>query len=279
MAIQHVFDSPPPGANPDWTLSQDWDAFSQAEHDIWDQLIVRNVDAIAPYASEAFVAGLGILDLSRPGIPDFRELNPRLKAATGWEVAAVPGFIPNDAFFKHLSERRFPVANFLRSRDSLDYSEEPDMFHDLFGHLPMLTNPALADFLVSYGQAGLRAEVMGATDFLARLYLYTVEFGLVIEHGRLRGYGAGLLSSLSETAHALTSPDVRRLRVDLPRMMQTDYHFDRFQEVYFVIESFEQLLKLTEETDFSEIYARLAGQPRLDPGAHVASDLHCDVTF
>ena len=237
----------------------------------------RKAEAIAAYASEAFVAGLGILNLSKPGIPDFRELNPKLKAATGWEVVAVPGFIPNDAFFKHLSERRFPIANFLRSSDSLDYSEEPDMFHDLFGHLPMLTNPALADFLVKYGHAGLRAETLGATDYLARLYLYTVEFGLVVEHGRLRGYGAGMLSSLSETEHALTSPEARRIYVDLPRMMRTRYHFDRFQEVYFVIDSFDDLLKLTEETDFAGVYRQLEGLPELAPGDETAADVPCAV--
>ncbi|WEK47903.1 MAG: phenylalanine 4-monooxygenase [Candidatus Andeanibacterium colombiense] len=276
MAILHVFETPPEGVNPDWTMDQDWNSFTQAEHDIWDELVSRKAKLIASYASEAFVAGLGILELSKPGIPDFRELNPKLRTATGWEVVAVPGFIPNDAFFKHLSEKRFPVANFLRGADSLDYSEEPDMFHDLFGHLPMLTNPALADFLVNYGHAGMRAEALGTTDLLARLYLYTVEFGLVIEHGRLRGYGAGLLSSLSETEHALTSPEVRRVYVDLPRVMRTQYHFDRFQEVYFAIDSFDELLRLTEETDFASVYARLEGLPPLEPGADCPEDVRCE---
>jgi phenylalanine-4-hydroxylase len=279
LAILHVFDSPPPGVNADWTMDQNWEAFSQEEHDTWDQLVSRKAKAIAAYASEEFVKGLGILELSKPGIPDFRELNPKLKAATGWEVVAVPGFIPNDAFFKHLSEKRFPVANFLRPATSLDYSEEPDMFHDLFGHLPMITNPALADFLVNYGFAGLRAETIGATDYLARLYLYTVEFGLVIENGKLRGFGAGLLSSLSETEFALTAPDVRRVFVDLPRVMRTEYHFDRFQEVYFAINSFDELLKMTDQADFNAIYAEIATQPTLAPGADCETDVPCEATY
>jgi len=279
MVILHVFDSPPPGVNPDWTMDQNWEAFTEAEHECWNLLVSRKAEAIAALASEAFVDGLGILELSKPGIPDFRELNPKLKAATGWEVVAVPGFIPNDAFFRHLSEKRFPVANFLRPANSLDYSEEPDMFHDLFGHLPMLTNPALGDFLVNYGHAGLRAEGLGAADFLARLYLHTVEFGLVIEKGRLRGYGAGLLSSLSETEHALTSPGVRRLFVDLPRMMRTRYHFDRFQETYFVINGFDDLLKLTEETNFAAIYERIGSLPALEPGADCPGDVRCDAAY
>lgn len=279
MAILHVFDSPPPGVNADWTMDQNWEAFTQEEHDTWDLLVSRKAEAIAAYASEAFVNGLGILELSKPGIPDFKELNPKLKAATGWEVVAVPGFIPNDAFFKHLSEKRFPAANFLRPADSLDYSEEPDMFHDLFGHLPMLTNPALADFLVNYGHAGLRAEAVGASDFLASLYLYTVEFGLVIENGKLRGFGAGLLSSLSETEHALTAQGVRRVFVDLPRVMRTKYHFDRFQEVYFVINSYEELLRMTDEADFASIYAEIANLPQLEPGADCDTDVHCEVSY
>ena len=279
LAILHVFDSPPPGVKPDWTMEQNWEAFTPEEHETWDLLVSRKAQAISAYASKAFVDGLGILELSKPGIPDFRELNPKLKAAAGWEVVAVPGFIPNDAFFRHLSEKRFPVANFLRPATSLDYSEEPDMFHDMFGHLPMLTNPALADFLVNYGHAGLRAEGIGAADYLARLYLYTVEFGLVIEDGRLRGFGAGLLSSLSETEHALTAPGVRRIYVDLPRVMRTQYHFDRFQEVYFAIDSFDDLLRMTDEADFAAIYAHVESLPPLEPGADCDSDVPCKASY
>ena len=259
-------------------MPQNWKAFSADEHQRWDLLYARHAEGVAPYASQAFLKGLDVLKFDSQGIPDFDILNAQLRTATGWEVVAVPGLIPDEAFFRHLSERRFPAANFLRPPEAMEYSEEPDMFHDIFGHLPMLTNPDFAEFLVKYGYAGLRASKAGASDMLARLYLYTVEFGLVIENGHLRGYGAGLLSSLSETVHALTGSDVRRIYIDLPRMMATQYHFDRFQQVYFVVESFEQLLNLTEETDFASIYKRLENQPALNPDADHPDDVRCEIT-
>lgn len=181
-------------------------------------------------------------------------------------MVAVPGAIPNDAFFRHLSEKRFPAANFLRGENSLDYSEEPDMFHDLFAHLPTLTDPAFADFMVAYGKAGLRAEAQGAEDFLGELYVHTVEFGLIVEKGSVKAFGAGMLSSYTETVHAVTSPAARRLRFDLPRVMRRKHVFDEFQKEYFVIDSFEELLRVTAETDFATIYHELAGTRLLEPG-------------
>lgn len=273
MAVTHVFATPPAGVAADWTMPQAWDQFTADEHATWDVLVARQSSALGGLACDAFLAGLDILNLSKPGVPDLAELNPRLQSATGWQVVAVPGVIPNDAFFQHLSERRFPAANFLRSGSSLDYSEEPDMFHDLFGHLPMLTDPVFADFMMAYGKAGLRAQTLDAADFLGRLYLHTVEFGLVVEQGGLRGFGAGLLSSYSETVHALTAPDVRRLRFDLPRVMRTDYLFDEFQKTYFVIDSFSHLLEVTESTDFKPIYETLSRLPMLEPDAECDSDV------
>jgi phenylalanine-4-hydroxylase len=216
--------------------------------------------------------GLDILNLSRPGIPDHRELNERLKAATEWEVVAVPGWIPNEPFFTHLANKRFPVANFLRTGQSMDYNEEPDMFHDIFGHIPMLTDPVFSDFLVAYGKAGLRAEKLGASDYLGRLWLYTVEFGLVVEDGELRAYGGGLLSSLAEAISAVTSPSVRRLGLDIPRVMRTGYHFDKFQDVYFVVDSFEDLLLQTEQANFAVLYEQARELPELDPSADAEHD-------
>lgn len=272
MAATHVYEVPPEGVARDWTMPQNWDYFTCEEHATWDLLIERQTDAVTEMACEAFQSGLDILRLSKPGIPDLAELNPRLHTATGWQIVPVPGVIPNEPFFRHLSERRFPAANFLRPSCSLDYSEEPDMFHDLFGHLPMLTNPVFADFMVAYGKAGLRAETLDAVDLLGRLYLHTVEFGLVMEKGALRCFGAGLLSSYSETVHALTAPDVRRIKFDLARVMQTDYIFDEFQRTYFVIDSFEHLLKITAETDFQPIYNRLRNEPLFAPDAECADD-------
>lgn len=272
MAALHVYERPPEGVAADWTMPQNWLQFTDAEHRTWDLLVERQSRALDGLACDAFLTGLDILRLSKPGIPDFAELNPRLARATGWEVVAVPGVIPNDAFFTHLSERRFPAANFLRSAESLDYSEEPDLFHDLFGHLPMLTDPVFAEFLVAYGKAGVKAERCSSVDTLGRLYLHTVEFGLIQEHGALRAFGAGLLSSISETVHAVTAPDVRRIAFDLERVMQTDYLFDEFQRSYFVIESFDHLLKVTAETDFEPIYKRLRDAPLLAPGAACPGD-------
>ena len=272
MAATHIYQSPPEGVAADWTMPQNWDRFTRAEHDAWDRLIERQSHAVQDSACAAFLAGMDMVRASGPGIPDLAELNPRLEAATGWQIVAVPGVIPTEVFFRHLSERRFPAANFLRPIDSLDYSEEPDMFHDLFGHVPMLTDPVFADFMAAYGKAGLRAQTLDAADLLGRLYLHTVEFGLLRENGLLRVFGAGLLSSASETAHALTAPDVRRIRFDLARVMQTDYLFDAFQRSYFVIDSLEHLLKATAETDFAPLYERLRDAPLLTPGAACADD-------
>lgn len=273
MAATHVYESPPEGVSSDWTMPQNWSQFSDVEHQTWDRLVAHQSKALDKLACRSFLAGLDILRLVKPGIPDLADLNPRLEAATGFTIVAVPGVIPNDAFFRHLAERRFPVANFLRSADSLDYSEEPDMFHDLFGHLPMLTDPVFADFMVAYGKAGLRAERLGAVDYLGRLYLHTVEFGLVHENGELRGFGAGMLSSFAETVHAVTAPGVRRIRFDLPRVMRTGYLFDQFQNTYFVIDSFEALLNTAENTDFAPIYADLRNLPLLAPDANCDGDV------
>lgn len=266
MAITHVFDAPPPGAAADWTLPQNWELFTDREHATWDKLAARQSEAMHSYACQAFIDGHEMLRLSDRGIPNLENLNHRLKAITGWEVVAVPGAIPNEAFFHHLAEKRFPAANFLRGEDSLDYNEEPDMFHDLFAHLPTLTDPVFADFMVAYGQAGLRAEAQGAEDFLGELYVHTVEFGLIAERSSVRAFGAGMLSSYAETVHAVTSPTVRRLRFDLPRVMRRKHLFDEFQKEYFVIDSFDELLRVTEETDFATIYRELAGKPMLEPG-------------
>lgn len=273
MAATHVYESPPNGVAADWTMSQNWDQFTDTEHATWDRLVARQGRALEGLACDSFLRGMDILRLSRPGIPELTELNARLESATGWRIVAVPGVIPNGAFFEHLAERRFPAANFLRAADSLDYSEEPDLFHDLFGHLPMLTDPVFADFMMAYGKAGLRAETLSATDFLGRLYLHTVEFGIVRERGGLRGFGAGMLSSYSETVHALTSPDARRLSFDLARVMRTNYLFDKFQPTYFIIDSFEALLRVTAETDFGPIYERLRELPLLQPDAVCDEDI------
>ena len=257
----HVHETPPPGAASDWTIAQNWDAFSADEHAMWDRLFARQSDMLPGRASEAFLRGIDVLRLEKPGIPDYRELNARLMAATGWQVVAVPGLVPDAVFFDHLANRRFPAGNFIRTPDQLDYLEEPDVFHDVFGHVPMLADPVFADYMVAYGEGGLRSLKYDALKQLARLYWYTVEFGLIREDGDLRIYGAGIVSSYAESMFALDSDSPNRIGFDLARVMRTDYRIDDFQQNYFVIDSLGQLLDTTVNTDFAPLYAANAALP------------------
>ena len=265
MAATHIFDAPPEGVAADWTMPQNWHLFTAQQHETWRTLFDKQSEALDGYACRSFLDGLDILRQLKPGVPDFAALNALLKPVSGWDVVAVPGWIPNKPFFEHLANKRFPAANFVRPPEQIAYSEEPDMFHDIFGHIPMLTDPAFSDFLVAYGEAGLRAEKLGASDFLGRLWLYTVEFGLVVEDGELRAFGGGLMSSFAETLSALTSPEPQRIWLDIERVMRTRYNFDEFQRIYFVVAGFEQLLRATEETDFASIYQRIAAELPLEP--------------
>lgn len=256
-AETHVHATLPPGAAADWTIPQNWDAFSAAEHAIWDQLFARQSAMLPGRACTAFLKGVDLLKLSRPGIPDYRELNERLMAATGWQVVAVPGLVPDDVFFDHLANRRFPSGNFIRTLDQLDYLQEPDVFHDVFGHVPMLADPVFADYMAAYGKGGLRSLGFGALHKLARLYWYTVEFGLIEEGGALRIYGAGIVSSYGESIFALDSDSPNRIGFDLLRLMRTEYRIDDFQQNYFVVPSLDHLLNVTVKTDFAPLYREL----------------------
>jgi phenylalanine-4-hydroxylase len=258
---EHVFDSPPPGAAADWTIPQDWARFTQAEHDMWDRLFARQSAMLPGRAASAFLKGIDVLKLTKPGIPDYGELNERLMAATGWQVVAVPGLVPDDVFFDHLANRRFVAGNFIRRPDQLDYLQEPDVFHDVFGHVPMLADPVFADYMQAYGRGGLRSLGFGALNKLARLYWYTVEFGLIQEAEGLRIYGAGIVSSYGESIFALDDPSPNRIGFDLARVMRTEYRIDDYQQNYFVIPSLDHLLKVTLETDFAPLYADLARLP------------------
>jgi phenylalanine-4-hydroxylase len=261
MADQHIYDTPPAGAAADWTIQQNWDGFSADEHAMWDRLFARQSGMLPGRAADSFLRGLDVLKLSKPGIPDYRELNARLMAATGWQVVAVPGLVPDAVFFDHLAHRRFPAGNFIRAPDQLDYLEEPDIFHDVFGHVPMLADPIFANYMEAYGKGGLRSLTFGALHKLARLYWYTVEFGLIEEHGALRIYGAGIVSSYGESHFALDDPSPNRIGFDLMRVMRTEYRIDDYQQNYFVIPSLDHLLKVTLDTDFAPLYAELAELP------------------
>jgi phenylalanine-4-hydroxylase len=262
----------PPEAADDWTIPQDWARYSDGEHAMWDQLFERQARLLPGRVAPAFLDGLDVLRLSKPGIPDFAELNARLMDATGWQVVAVPGLVPDALFFDHLAHRRFVAGRFIRTPEQIDYLEEPDIFHDVFGHVPLLANPVFADYMEAYGRGGQRAVELGAIDRLARLYWYTVEFGLLRGPQGLQIYGAGIVSSFSESIFALDDPSPNRIGFDLKRLMRTRYRIDDFQQTYFVIDSFEDLLRQTIESDFAPLYRELEGTEDLDVATVLVSD-------
>jgi phenylalanine-4-hydroxylase len=257
----HVLDRPPEGAAADWTISQNWQGYTPQEHATWDLLFARQAKLLPGRASAAYLKGLDALCLSDGGIPNFEELSERLMTLTGWQVVAVPGLVPDAVFFDHMANRRFVAGNFIRRPDQLDYIQEPDVFHDVFGHVPMLADPVFADYLEAYGRGGMRALELGALKQLGRLYWYTVEFGLVEEAEGLRIYGSGIVSSSAESVFALEDPSPNRIRFDMKRVMRTEYRIDDFQQNYFVIPSFEELLRQTVETDFAPLYDEILAQP------------------
>ena len=223
-------------------------------------------------AAPSFLDSLDMLRLTSPGIPDFTALSDQLMRRTGWQVVAVPGLVPDRIFFEHLAHRRFVAGRFIRSPDQIDYLAEPDVFHDVFGHVPLLANPLFADYMQAYGQGGLRADSLGAIDRLARLYWYTVEFRLIRRDGDMKHYGAGILSSYGESVFALDDPSPHRIGFDLRRVMRTRYRIDDYQQSYFVIDSFEALLRATVETDLAPLYRALDGQGDLEPDAVLPED-------
>ncbi|HWU15522.1 MAG TPA: phenylalanine 4-monooxygenase [Caulobacter sp.] len=258
MSADGFSSGPPPGAAADWTIDQGWDGYTQAEHEVWITLYERQAALLPGRACDEFLRGLDALDLHRSGIPDFRRINDELQRLTGWSVVAVPGLVPDDVFFDHLANRRFPAGQFIRRPDQLDYLQEPDIFHDVFGHVPMLTDPVFADYMQAYGRGGQRALGLGRLANLARLYWYTVEFGLMETSQGLRIYGAGIVSSRTESLFALDDPSPNRIGFDLERVMRTPYRIDDFQQVYFVIPSIRTLQAVTLR-DFGPLYDRLAG--------------------
>jgi len=256
---------PPPGAASDWTIPQRWSQYTSAEHAVWDQLYQRQVRQLPGRVAPVFLEGLERLGMAQPGIPDFEQLSARLMRATGWSVVAVPGLVPDAVFFEHLSQRRFVAGSFIRRPEQLDYLQEPDVFHDVFGHVPLLAHPVFADYMQAYGQGGLRALKFDAIHKLSRLYWYTVEFGLIRDGDALRIYGAGIVSSHGETRYALDDPAPLRIGFNLRRVLRTRYRIDSFQQNYFVIDSFDDLLRQTLDTDFAPLYAQLATAPDIEP--------------
>ena len=265
--------APPAHSALDWTIDQNWSAYSADEHARWTALYERQMEILPGRACDAFMAGLDRLDLHGAGIPDFKRLNQGLSALTGWSIVAVPGLVPDAVFFDHLANRRFPAGNFIRRQDQFDYISEPDIFHDVFGHVPLLADPVFADYMQAYGKGGLRALGLHSLDALARLYWYSVEFGLMATPDGLRIYGAGILSSPGETCFALESEKPNRISFDMLRVMRSLYKIDDYQETYFVIDSFEQLFAATQQ-DFGPIYETLVGLPVLGTLDLITSDQH-----
>jgi phenylalanine-4-hydroxylase len=264
---------PPAGAAVDWTIRQRWSQYSTDEHAIWNRLFRRQQTQLGERVVPAFKRGVEALGLGPHGIPRFEALNERLKALTGWSVVAVPGIVPEEIFFHHLANRQFVAGRFIRTVAQLDYLEEPDVFHDVFGHVPLLADPAYARYMQAYGEAGVQARQGRTLGELARLYWYTVEFGLMRAGDQLRLFGAGIVSSNGESEYALDSAEPLRIGFDVRRTMRTEYRIDSFQKNYFVIESFEDLVRLTADADFTDLYEELARLPSIPVGTRLPTDV------
>ena len=256
---------------PDWTIDQGWHNYTPQEHAVWKTLFERQSKLLPGRACNEFVRGMQDLPIGPDQIPNFEQLSETLSQRTGWQIVAVPGLVPDDVFFEHLAHRRFPAGHFIRKPHELDYLAEPDVFHDVFGHVPMLMNPAIADYIQAYGEGGLRAKRLGVLEKLARVYWYTVEFGLVKQPGGLRVYGAGIASSATETVFSVEDDSPNRVAFDLERVMRTNYRIDDFQESYFVLDNLNDLLELA-RIDFAPLYERVAGASDFEPGDILPSD-------
>ena len=271
-------DRPPRGdygrARRDYTCAQDHARYTAADHETYRRLYARQVQQLPGLACEEFIAA--VQQLGEPAhIPHFDAISDKLMPATGWQIVGVPGLIPEEAFFALLAERKFPVTDWIRKPEEFDYVVEPDVFHDLFGHVPLLFDPTFADYMQAYGAGGMKASRLDACELLARLYWYTVEFGLIATPQGLRAYGAGILSSAGELRHSVLSPDPRRIAFDLQRLMRSRYRIDTFQASYFVIDSFQQLFDAT-APDFTPVYARvrqdIAAQGEVEAGRVLAGE-------
>ncbi|MCE7032325.1 phenylalanine 4-monooxygenase [Lysobacter sp. GX 14042] len=254
-------------------VEQPWGSYTGTDHRVWAQLFERQKQVLPGRASDEFLSALAAMEMTPDRIPRFDDLNPILRAATGWELIGVEGLLPELTFFDHLANRRFPVTWWIRKPEQMDYLSEPDLFHDLFGHVPLLMNPVFADYMEAYGRGGVKAHGLGedALVNLTRLYWYTVEFGLIRQKDGLRIYGSGIVSSKGESIHCLESEAPNRIGFDLERIMRTRYRIDTYQKTYFVIDSFEQLMEAT-GPDFAPIYQRLAKLDSVPAGTVLDSD-------
>jgi len=254
-------------------VEQPWSTYTETDHGTWATLFERQQQVLQGRASDEFLRNQRAMGMTPDRIPKFDDLNRILRPATGWELIGVEGLLPELTFFEHLANRRFPVTWWIRKPEQLDYLSEPDLFHDLFGHVPLLMNPVFADYMAAYGRGGVKAHGIGpeALVNLTRLYWYTVEFGLIKQADGLRIYGTGIVSSKGESIHCLESPAPNRIGFDLERIMRTRYRIDTFQKTYFVIDSYEQLMEAT-QPDFTPIYAALGQQDSIPAGNVLDAD-------
>ena len=254
-------------------VEQPWQDYTATDHDVWRTLFRRQREILVGRACAEFIDSQDQMGIGEDAIPKFAELNVQLQAKTGWQLIGVQGLLPELDFFQHLAHRRFPVTWWIRTPEQLDYLSEPDLFHDLFGHVPLLMNPVFADYMQAYGRGGVKAHAIGpeALAQLTRLYWYTVEFGLIDTPEGLRIYGSGIVSSSGESVHCLESPAPNRLGFDLLRVMRTRYRIDTFQKTYFVIRSFDELFDAT-RPDFLPYYQQLSTQPTIPAGSVLDGD-------
>lgn len=254
-------------------VEQPWAQYSDTDHQVWAQLFERQHAVLAGRACDEFLAAQQAMGMCAQQIPRFSEINAVLGKATGWQLIGVEGLLPELVFFEHLANRRFPVTWWIRRPEQLDYIAEPDLFHDLFGHVPLLMNPVFADYMAAYGRGGVKAHGLGAEALLnlTRLYWYTVEFGLIRTSGGLRIYGAGIVSSKGESIHCLESSAPNRIAFDLRRIMRTRYRIDSYQKTYFVIDDFAQLFDAT-RPDFRPIYDQVNVLSAIPAGSILGSD-------
>lgn len=269
--------APPPGVGADWSVPQRWEEYSADEHARWDKLFARQEGVLRACAAPEFLRGIEALGLDRGGIPDFDALSERLYKLTGWSVVPVPGLVPDDVFSEHLAKRQMVATRTIRGPNDLDYSEDPDLFHDVLGHLPMLADPRFAEYMEACGQRGLGSARAGAMSKFARLYWYTVEMGLIQMDGGLKIYGASLATSFAEGAYALHDPLPARISLDIKRVMRSHYRIDIWQKTYFVVDSFDQLLNAVENTDFESLYVELETVPEIELGQLLPTDCHVDL--
>ncbi len=222
-------------------VTQHWDRYTEENHEVWATLVARRMETLEDQASEVFLNGVRLLGFDQNRVPRLSDVNDKLRPLTGWQSRAVPGYLPAKAFFACLSRREFPTTITIRPKELIDYLPEPDIFHDVFGHVPLHADPVFADFLQTYGKAALHTNDNHHIERLGRLFWFTVEFGLIREHGKLKLYGSGLISSIGESFHALESPFVDRRPFDLDRVCNTPFEIDHYQPILYVLESFEQL--------------------------------------